>query len=449
MTIRTNLPALTAWRNKKNTGLQQGSAANRLSSGFRINSAADDAAGLAISEEMRTQIRGLDRAFFNTRDGHSLLTTMDGGLDTIGSMLIRKRELTIQALNDTYTIDQRRMIQLEVRQLIDEIDAFANRLEFNNHTLLNRRSALQIAQEARLPGIPEMGPSISLGSVQGVSIESAAFPIDTETRVMLNVNGIMSPSGAGGIFATFHVPQGHWGSFDFNIGGGGIGIRVSVISPNGTIFELNSPFEGLATGYGFIEKGANFGTGGAITEVSFLLPNVSAGGAGEWTVMFDNIQGSDIVPFFARVDVDAGTAVPSEPVPPTISPDLWLQTGANSMQGVNIPTFDARAEALGVHNLSVIGRTSANHALQAIDNALDMVNGFRAIIGANMNRLDHTGNSLLISSENLQDAESRIRNADIAREMMNLSMANILQQAGISMLAQGNQNPEMFLQLLR
>ena len=143
MVVRTNVNSLNAHRNMKNTGLEQRRAASRLSSGFRINSAADDAAGLAISETMRAQIRGLDQANRNTLDGIALIQTAEGGMQEIGAMIHRMRELVVQAANDTNGLINRQQIQLEIDQLTKEIDKMAHRVEFNNRNLLGGNYARQ------------------------------------------------------------------------------------------------------------------------------------------------------------------------------------------------------------------------------------------------------------------------------------------------------------------
>ena len=137
MVIRTNLPSINAHRNLSNIGTKKATASRRLSSGFRINSAADDAAGLAVSEKMRAQIRGLDQSFRNAQDGISLIRTAEGGIATINDMIIRMRELVVKAANDTYIYSNREMIQWEIDQLIEEIDSLSNRVQFNTRTLLN------------------------------------------------------------------------------------------------------------------------------------------------------------------------------------------------------------------------------------------------------------------------------------------------------------------------
>jgi len=281
MVVRTNVFALNAHRNMKNVGLEQGRASARLASGFRINSAADDAAGLAISETMRAQIRGLDQASRNSQDGQALIQTAEGGMNEITNMLQRMRELTVQAANDTNVSTNRGQISIEIRQLRDEINAMAGRVEFNTRTLLN---------------------------------------------------------------------------------------------------------------------------GGAIETTG-----------------------------------------------------LQFQVGANSSQNITVTIGSVTTANLGINNMWAMDAATApakTHSeisgdLDVIQAALDKVADNRARLGAVSNRLDFTMRSLDISSENLSDAESRVRNADMAREMMRFTMANVLQQSSVSMLAQANQLPNNLLQLLR
>ena len=282
MVVRTNVFALNAHRNMRNVGADQQRASQRLSSGYRINSAADDAAGLAISETMRAQIRGLDQASRNAQDGQALINTAEGGMQEIQNMFQRVRELLVQASNDTNTDTNRDQINLEMAALLEEVDAMASRVEFNGMTLLD------------------------------------------------------------GSYAT--------------------------------------------------------------------------------------------------------TA-------------LFFQIGANSDQNLTVNIEDMRLDeilsrgtGISAGDLDISGVTTGEeiHALiDEIQGALDDISMQRAKLGAVSNRLDFTTKSLEISSENLSDAESRVRNTDMAKEMMNFTMANVLQQAAVSMLAQANQLPNNLLQLLR
>ena len=278
MVVRTNVFALNAHRNMKNVGLEQGRASSRLASGYRINSAADDAAGLAISETMRAQIRGLDQASRNAQDGQALIQTTEGGMQEITNMLQRARELLVQSSNDTNVSVNRTQINQELTQLATEISSMQTRVEFN-------------------------------------------------TRSVLNTDDTM-----------------------------------------------------------WVQTGANSGQG---MEVSL---------AGIKSVI-----------------TNAATAV-----------------------------TDAAAANTG----ETTGQTVSNQ-INNIQTQLDAVNLERSRLGAMQNRLDYTARSLDISSENLSDSESRVRNADMAREMMRFTMANVLQQASVSMLAQANQLPNNLLQVLR
>ncbi len=149
MVVNTNVLSLNAHRSMKRTGSKQERASAKLSSGERINTAADDASGLAISEKMRAQIRGLNQAERNVTDGMSLINTMDGGMSIIDDMLQRQRELTIQGMNDTYTSSDREKIQLEINQLVEEIDKTANDVQFNGIPLLKGVSVLSKAENTR------------------------------------------------------------------------------------------------------------------------------------------------------------------------------------------------------------------------------------------------------------------------------------------------------------
>ncbi len=275
MVVNTNVLALNSHRSLKNVGALQSKSSARLSSGQRINSAADDAAGLAISEKMRSQIRGLDMASKNTQDGISLIQTAEGGMQEIGNMLQRMRELGVQGANDTNTTDDRLLIDKELGELHKEIDAMAGKVEFNGMKLLN---------------------------------------------------------GTGGAS----------GAFDF-------------------------------------------------------------------------------------------------------------QVGANNGQKltVTIGKCDTTTLAIGAADAKVTNNTTANALITKCDDALKALNTNRASLGATQNRMEYTMKSLDISSENLSAAESRIRDTDMAKEMMNLSKANVLQSAATSMLAQANQAPQNVLQLLR
>ena len=270
MIINHNMNALNAHRNMGINNTASGKAMEKLSSGLRINRAGDDAAGLAISEKMRGQIRGLDQASRNAQDGISLIQTAEGALNETQSILQRMRELAVQSANDTNILSDRNQIQKEIAALTAEVDRIANNTEFNEQKLLN-------------------------GSLTGKRV---------------------------------HI-------------------------------------------------------------------------------------------------------------------------GANIGQGITVSVSSMNATSLKINGLSVSTQAKANTAISTINAAIDKVSGQRADLGALQNRLEHTIANLDNTSENLTSAESRIRDVDMAKEMMNFSKSNILNQAAQAMLAQANQQPQGVLQLLR
>jgi flagellin len=349
MVVRTNIFALNAHRNLKNVGADQNRASNRLSSGFRINSAADDAAGLAISESMRAQIRGLDQASRNAQDGQALIQTAEGGMQEIQNMVQRIRELTVQAANDTNTEDNRNEhIALEIRNLLLEINDMANRVEYNGMVLLNGDFS----------------------------------------------NGVTTGYGNG----------------DF--GQGGLHFQVGANENQlmwTSVRNMQLLTEGAATG-GQAHQALT--TPGSLGQAMHTFVQ-------NWNTIFSeegfNAAGGLV------------TAVPS------------VATQGFEFGGINnagIPAGSTQAQALSA-------------LIESIESGIQFTSLARAELGAVSNRLEYTMRSLDISSENLSDAESRVRNADMAREMMAFTMANVLQQASVSMLAQANQLPNNLLQLLR
>lgn len=336
----------------------------KLSSGFRINRAGDDAAGLSISEKMRGQIRGLNQASRNSQDAISLIQTAEGALNESHAILQRMRELAVQSANDTNVGADRDALQAEVTQLVGELDRIANQTEFNEKKLLN-------------------------GGLGGSVTQNAA------STTVLAVAGVASVSTSGSPADTYTISTGAAGELT---------ITNSAATKTQTITNVN----GAQT--------LNFSDFGITIETN-------AGYAA------DNAVG-DIV-------VTAGSAV--------------FQIGANKDQNISLSIADMRATGtqLGLTGIDISTQTNANDAIETINTALTRVSEERSNLGAVQNRLEHTIKNLDNTSENLQAAESRIRDVDMAKEMMEFTKNNILQQAAQAMLAQANQAPQGVLQLLR
>ena len=419
MIINTNMNALNAHRNMGVNNAQAGKSMEKLSSGLRINRAGDDAAGLAISEKMRGQIRGLDQASRNSQDGISMIQTAEGALNETHNIVQRMRELAVQAGNDTNTGGDRVEIQKEIEQLTAEVDRIANNTEFNTQKLLN-------------------GNKSGIATVAVVGTDAAAVAAGKTT----------SDVKTSGTPAEFNVK--------FTAAEMLTGAKITV---DGQEVELTN---------GTTDALVNLQANKALSEKY----EITAGAAGEF--IFTQIEPSlNNIPLVASLEKAAAAGTGTAPTTTVTTPGTdnvlyttaevgvpakegkaYLQVGANKGQNITVEIEDMRAEALKIRttdgkSLDVSDHTKANAAVEAFDKALNTVSAERSKLGAVQNRLEYTTSNLNNTSENLTAAESRIRDVDMAKEMLNFSKNNILNQAAQSMLAQAKSQPEGVLQLLR
>jgi len=358
MRINHNITALNTYRQFNNANNAQAKSMEKLSSGLRINSAADDAAGLAISEKMRGQVRGLDMASKNAQDATSLIQTAEGALQETHDILQRMRELAVQSSNDTNTEADRKEIQKEVEQLTTEIDRIGNTTEFNTQKLLN-------------------------GDKEGLKAATAG-----EYTIQNNSKADVSLTLAA--------------SDDFNVTGTITITRVNN-EDGSTQFEVSDPAGTGITLDQFDETAANL-TGAAVQKAD----GTTAGDVGIANLT-DMAVGESITISFKAAEAAQTDA----------SKSLSFQIGANSGQNMLVGINDMRAEALGLRDangdaLDITSAGSASTAVTTINNAIEKVSAERSKLGAFQNRLDHTINNLSTSSENLTSAESRIRDVDYA-----------------------------------
>lgn len=452
MRINHNIAALNTYRQLNTASTAQSKSMEKLSSGLRINKAGDDAAGLAISEKMRGQIRGLDMASKNAQDGVSMLQTAEGALNETHSILQRMRELAVQASNDTNTADDRSEIQKEVNQLTEEINRIGNNTEFNTKKLIN-------------------GDAKGAGSA-GATQESVKFDF---TGIAAGATG-STVLTIGGSDYTINFTAGtnnDDGSADtVDAGTKTINIAAAGSDPNELGDRLKAAFETM--------RGADPSL--SISEFTFasdgtegLTITATTGGK------FDGQAGDGNVKF--KSGTNPVTTQVAEGSNGT-NGKLTFQIGANNDQQLTIDINDMRAVSLGIasttgggdadagagdaafasgasnqitkdvttgteYALDMSSAAKATDAVTVIDNAIKTVSQERSKLGAYQNRLEHTINNLGTSSENLTAAESRIRDVDMAKEMMNQTKNSILSQAAQAMLAQANQQPQGVLQLLR
>ncbi len=388
MRINHNLSALNAWRQITLTDSDMKKVLERLSSGLKINRASDDAAGLAISEKMRGQIKGLDMAIKNSQDAISLIQTAEGALNEVHSILQRMRELAVQAASDTNTDVDRSSLQSEIDQLREEIDRIARTTEFNTKKLLN-------------------------GNLEGFRATPDA-KIVAQGNIDLDITVVSSAASV--VEGTIIVEI---GQFQGNTTGP-LDARVVLVKS-----------DGLVT------------TTAAYSSASVVIGGVKV----KWKNDRFNINEFGALPHESVID----TGVARVERINTSGNQLVFQIGAN--EGANmiagIDSMMAKDLGLITNVLKVTTQNAAERAISVIDAAIHKVSTVRSQLGAVQNRLEHTIANLGVAAENLTAAESRIRDADMAKEMMEFTKRQILSQSGLSMLAQANTLPQNVLQLLR
>ncbi|TCW42206.1 flagellin [Thermohydrogenium kirishiense] len=457
MVINTNLSAINAWRALETNNTNTQKALQKLSSGYRINSAADDAAGLAISEKMKAQIAGLNMAQRNAQDGISLIQTAEGALNETTSILQRMRELAVQSANDTNTDQDRGAIQSEINQLKDEITRIANTTQFNQKTLLNGDLARAVTTTGANGDLLSAAITVNPGSLDVGSYtltvsqyasaatlgDADAFSSPT-TAGTININGtnisIASGDDINTVIAKINAFTNETGvKADTGSAKGGI-LLTSVNKGSDQTIQVSGVKDVLKSLGLTANKGADVGVYSAAgTDAVATLTPQSGGSAINLKAVGNNLSdyttGLNIS--LGNVSVK-GTPSDSDPDTATIivtsGGKLKFQIGANKDQNVSLSIDKMDANSLGVANIDLTTQAGANNALTAIDNAIDRVSSVRGNLGALQNRLEHTVNNLGTASENLTAANSRIRDVDMAQEMMEFTKDNILNQAATAML---------------
>lgn len=557
MIINHNIAALNTHRQLTvNTG-NTNKNIEKLSSGLRINRAGDDAAGLAISEKMRGQIRGLDQASRNAQDGISLIQTAEGALNETHSILQRMREISNQSANGTNTDSDRQALQDEMNQLTSEINRIGNTTEFNTQKILN--GGIGSNDGAKLT--KATSAEIVSGAVTATSITAGKITVDGTTFDLAGVDlsdGAVAPATpafdgdnavanlgnvtAGGVKLSDLVDiKEDAGVFTFTAKSTGTSSTIKLNDAAETAFGITAG-EGESTGtpstierHGIqggtalaagntiaenstfkvtvgtesavtvtLKEGKTYDTGNADKNVAKaaaqdlikdlnaalqeagLSDKVTAALSADNEVQFISESGKDItlaegtsspltaIGITAATDVVGNVEQVTGPGAQGTGFSTKFQIGANTGQSMSLNIADVRSAALGITGnagqagftkensvtngtndimaeaaLNISTREDASKAIDIVDKAITQVSSERAKLGAVQNRLEHTINNLGTASENLTAAESRIRDVDMAKEMMEQTKNNILAQAAQAMLAQANQQPQGVLQLLR
>jgi flagellin len=501
LTINTNIASLDAQKNLNTSQASLNTSLQRLSSGLRINSAKDDAAGLAISQRFQAQINGDNQAARNANDGISLAQTAEGGLATQGDLLQTIRTLAVQAANGTNSDSDRASIQTEVASLSSELNRVANTTQFNGQDVLDGSlTSAQFQVGANANQTINVGIQSSKSTDIGNNVASSSFVTGSSISSATNTatNNVTAQT------LTMNSGSGTTTNFAITAGQSGKSIAAEINSQTSSsgvsaTATTAATLSGLGTGDGTVQftlKGANSTavtisaavTGGDLSGVAQAInaqtssTNVSASvvtdsSTGLSKIVMNDSSGDDIsvtnsnpaaTDLMATATLSGG-AKPTDDAVTSDSDDAGVTIGASgstatvgaslsfssdsgfslSSTGTDIVAQSTGSSLNSVANMDVSTVDGANKALLTIDSALNQINSNRASLGAIQNRFTSTISNLQTTSENMSASQSRIEDTDFASETANLTRGQILQQAGTAILAQANSLPNGVLALLR
>jgi flagellin len=391
-TINTNVMSMTAQRNLSASSNSLATSMQRLSSGLRVNSAKDDAAGLAISERMNSQVRGLNVAARNANDGISLAQTAEGALGKVGDMLQRMRELAVQSANGTNNADDRKALQAEVTQLRQEIDRVAKTTAFNGTKLLDG------------------------------SLANATFQVGANAGEGIAVDAIVSTKSD-------------------TLGTAAIYMSAAINAPT---------LASGATAFAAVDAGT-LSVGGV--ELGKLNEASTGAERASQIVAAVNAKSSD-TGVYAREVITSGAVTgyqlfSAEALSVASGGNLAALAASGNAAAIGTVTAPTATEDFALADININSFGDSQLAVMVFDKAIDSINSSRADLGALQSRFENAVANIAITGENLSAARGRITDADFAKETSNLSRSQILQQAGTAMVAQANQNGQNVLSLLR
>ena len=480
MRVNHNISALNACNILGKTNKRLDASLERLSSGYRINRAADDAAGLAISEKMKTQIAGLEQASRNASDGISVIQTAEGALVEVEAMLQRMRELSVQASNGVNTDEDRAALQDEIDQLKDEINRVSTTTEFNTKKLLN--------------GTVDRRSYSDNGNVQLISLSDSVRSMDYKIKVgeAPQPAEIYTEFGNGGITAgkisinggtEVVVTDGQSRSDVYTaLRDAGAAANVNVIpvkekkddagnvvrdDNNNIVYEECTIDDPNVKGLHFITDDCGtdakleiYCEDAALADALGLQTKNIATGANSTVKLMDGFNSTatvsvngeyvtikDLDDFEMKLKVDGAAGEVTISV--LDAGPINLQVGANEGQDIEVRIPKVDIDTLEIADVNVCTQEGAQKAITSFENAINQVSSIRAKLGAYQNRLEHAISSLDVAAENLTESLSRIADTDMAKEMAQFTQQQVLSQAGTSMLAQANERPQNVLQLLQ
>ena len=437
MVVQHNITAMNANRMLGVTTSGQSKSTEKLSSGYRINRAADDAAGLSISEKMRKQIRGLSQASTNAQDGISCVQTAEGALTEVHSMLQRMNELAVKAGNGTMSEDDRQNVQDEIDQLVDEIDRVSETTKFNETYLLK-------GDDTSNGNTKSLEANAEIGQIDGLTVTAKADKTYTDNDDVKIGKVIVKSSDTNVVTVDADNLTEAAGN-------------IAKITTDGTEVVVTKN-DGKTDTYATVDKfkaayaGLDIAGAGAVT-ISKTLDTATANTddtvTGTYTGNLNSYKVGDSVNVKLAVGASGETALSNGSKALLLSFQVGADTTSENKISVTMDSMSAKS--IGVDGIKVTGSdsTNADKAVDTISDAIKKVSKQRSALGAVQNRLEHTISNLDNVVENTTSAESRIRDTDMAEEMVSYSKNNILMQAGQSMLAQANQQNQGVLSLLQ
>ena len=420
LSVNNNIAAMNSYRNLSVTNSQMSKSLEKLSSGFRINRAADDAAGLAISEGLRSQIGGLKVAVRNTQDGISVVQTAEGALTETHSILQRMRDLSVQASNEgSLNDDAKKNVQSEIGQLKSELDRIASTTSFNGKKLLdgNYSSTIQVGANS--------GETISVSV--GTAMGSAGLKVDGVDVTSKGLYDNAATSGAGSVVTTAATS--------------GASANAELAFTKATNEKDFAGASGAASAYDNLSGSIAFG------GKTFDLGSVDYSGV---TGADDQAKAADALTKL-NTAAKAALGLTSGTGPFTAAAGVLtfqVNDTVSNYTAANGVSLGSSAAQINAATPTFTAGSGATVAIDKIDTAIKTVSTTRADLGAIQNRFEHTINNLNVAVENLSASESRIRDTDMAQEMTNFTRTQILTQAGTAMLAQANQSSQGILKLL-
>ena len=453
--INTNIASLTAQRNLNGSQNSLATSLQRLSTGLRINSAKDDAAGLAISERFTTQIRGLNQAIRNANDGVSFAQTAEGALSTAGDALQRIRELSVQSINDTNSSSDRQALNNEVSQLIAEVNRISTSTQFNGQNILDGSLSTLTFQVGANQGQTIQVNGVDSRSAQlGARISTSGSISATNLAAAVTANDLVINGNAVDLTGDVSIED-VIGSINLVAADSGIQ-ALKATSVSTAAAGLSAAADGTASLNGVtvsLTATATVGSGAlniaAINALTNQTGITASAGTGE-AVVLSNTSGADIVVADGTTTFGGGPETFSAGIVlgGAVADGAFTATGTFAVEAASTALGGVQADRT-LAGVDVLTGTTANDSLLTLDFALQQVSGLRAQLGAVQTRFESTISNLSVTSENLSASRSRIRDADFAAETAELTRSQILQQAGISILSQANALPQNVLALLQ